>query len=375
MNIENYILLSKNMPNTSDGGSDAYHFDDVVLVKYSNLNKYGLAREGEELISIAANNKRYKGVNTPYHIAFKRVIDGDNNYCYVLQERAKGVCFSNYTTYKNNVNDQLNKQLELFNLPQSIYDKLVSDLYELINMGIELKPKNIFFDKDNGFTIIDLLGYNTTPVNEDSLLDIMTLKRCTEGIFGFTTIDSYTKGATTEIINKSKELSYGIKKKIYIALKNKIVNFDRINRYILRTYSNEELEYFSNNNIPVGDLSFTDKEEKEFDNIINYIIFDYLNKIGYGELSYYDVIVNEIRNILSLMGLKDNFKYHKDYPKLNRNDYEDEWDYNHALYDYLDNMIYDKFDTRLEELSKTTDNLYIKEAYNALNRKRSRVLK
>lgn len=373
--IEEYILLSKNMPNTSDGGSAAYHFDDVVLVEYTNLNKYGLARDNEELISIAANNKRYKGVNTPYHLAFKRIVEGEKNYCCVLQERAKGVCFDRYTSYKNSPDEQIIKQLELFNLPQSIYDKLVSDLYELINMGIELKPKNIYFDKEYGFTIIDLLGYNSTPVNENSLLDIMTLKRLTEAIFNFTVIDSYTKGANTELVNKSKELNYGIKKKIYLALKKKIINFDKINRFILRTYSKEELEYFNNNNIKVEDLSFTDKEHKDFDDIINYIIYNYINKIGKRELSYYDVIVNEIRNLISQMGLKDNFKYHKDYPKLNREDYEDDWDYKDALNNYLNNMIYDKFDKRLEELSNTTDNEYIIGAYKESCKKRSRVLK
>ncbi|GEM_PF-6741190 len=39
--INEYIEKAKGMPNTSDGGSAAYHFDDVVLVKYETLTKYG----------------------------------------------------------------------------------------------------------------------------------------------------------------------------------------------------------------------------------------------------------------------------------------------------------------------------------------------
>ena len=370
MNIEDYIEKSKIMPNTSDGGSAAYHFDDVVLIKYTNKNKYGLAREDEELISIEANKKRDKGVNTPYHIAFKREVLEEDNICFVLQERAKGVCFDKYTTYKNSVNQQINKQLELFNLPQSIYDKLVNDIYELYNMGIELKPKNIYFDKEIGFTIIDLLDYNSNGVDDNNIKDVIDLKRLVEAIFNFTTINSYTKGATDELVNRSKEISYGIKKKIYLALEKKIDNFDKIKRFVLRTYSKEELEYFSNNNIEVGDLSFDNDDYIYFNNIINYIISYCLNKIGRGEISYYDVIVNEIRNLLSLIGLRENFEYHKDYPKLNRDDYEDDWDYNNALRYYLDNLIYDLFNKKLKELAGTTDNEYIIKAYNDLNSKR-----
>lgn len=371
MNIDNYIELSKKMNNTSDGGSAAYHFDDVVLVRYTNYNKYGLARENEELISIEANMKRNRGVNTPYHIAYKREVLDKENICWVLQERAKGVCFDNYTTYKNSVIEQLDKQMELLNLPQSIYDKLVSDIYELYNMGIELKPKNIYFDKEYGFTIIDLLNYNSRTVDDNNLKDVMMLKRYVEAVFNSTTIGSYAKGCAPEIVDKSKIISYGIKKKIYLSLQNKINNFDSIKRHILRTYSKEELDYFNIDE----DLNYNEEDYIFFNNIINNIINYYLNKIEVGQLSYSEVIINEIRITISQLGLKENFKYHKDYPKLNKEDYEDEWEYNYVLDNYLNNLIYNLFDNKIEELSKVKDNLYITNAYNDLIKRRSRVLR
>ena len=58
--IEEYILEVDNMKNISDGGSPAYSFGDVVLIKYSTLNEYGIARKDEELISRAANEKKIK---------------------------------------------------------------------------------------------------------------------------------------------------------------------------------------------------------------------------------------------------------------------------------------------------------------------------
>ena len=39
--IDYYILQAVSMENTSDGGSPAYHFDDVVLIKYHRRKRYG----------------------------------------------------------------------------------------------------------------------------------------------------------------------------------------------------------------------------------------------------------------------------------------------------------------------------------------------
>ena len=91
MNIDELIEKSKSMPNISDGGSKAYSFGDYVLVRYDGHNKYGIARDMEEQVMVAVNNKNNIGVHTPKHVAMQRVVDGEMNYCYVLQERAKAL--------------------------------------------------------------------------------------------------------------------------------------------------------------------------------------------------------------------------------------------------------------------------------------------
>ena len=60
MNIDELIEKSKSMPNISDGGSKAYSFGDYVLVRYDGHNKYGIARDMEEQVMVAVNNKNGK---------------------------------------------------------------------------------------------------------------------------------------------------------------------------------------------------------------------------------------------------------------------------------------------------------------------------
>ena len=156
------------MENVSDGGSPAYSFGDYVLVKYSMLSQYGLARDNEELIAEEANKKNRAGVKTPLHVAIKRTDDGRENVCWVLQEKAKGVSFVNYAYLKNAPQTQLRLQQELLEALDYHYEKCLQDIAELFHMGLELKPKNIFYDnsRDNGgFTFIDLLNYDPTPIS------------------------------------------------------------------------------------------------------------------------------------------------------------------------------------------------------------------
>ena len=186
-NIDEYIKASFKMKNVSDGGSECFDFGNVVLVKYKIPVKYNaIAREDEELIAEAANKKRNMGVNTPYHLAIKRVTDEKDNICYVLQEKAKGVSFNIDNKYYNEPSKQLKVQELLLEAPDTVYEKCVRDLCELFNMGLELKGKNIFYDnsKDGaGFNFIDLLGYNTTPLNPDSISDVVRLDKMVSFIY------------------------------------------------------------------------------------------------------------------------------------------------------------------------------------------------
>ena len=90
-------------------------------------------------------------------MAIKRVTDEKDNICYVLQEKAKGASFNISNKYYNEPSKQLKVQELLLEAPDTVYEKCVSDLCELFNMGLELKEKNIFYDnsKDGaGFTLL-----------------------------------------------------------------------------------------------------------------------------------------------------------------------------------------------------------------------------
>lgn len=175
--IDDYIQMAEEMKSTSDGGSVAYHFQDVCLIKYTIGKKYGPARKSAEVVSEIANRKNGKGVRTPKHLGIKRLIVNENDVCYVLQERAKGENFRKYTDFKD-INAAIEMKSRLANAPDSHYEQLIRDFCELFHLGIELKPKNIFYDEsiqDGGFTIIDLEGGTEEPLDSNSLEEVLEI--------------------------------------------------------------------------------------------------------------------------------------------------------------------------------------------------------
>lgn len=368
--IEEYILEAKNMKNISDGGSAAYDFGSVVLIKYSIPTKYGVARENEELVAVSANEMKANGVNTPRHLAIKRIYEGDNNICFVLQEKANGISFTNYCTSDPKL--QLYYQEELAGAPDSHYEKCISDLSMLFHMGLELKPKNIFYDKskDNGgFTFIDLLNYDSTPMDFDSIRDVLWLDKYARFISNFTQISSYNNMASEEEKNRSLELSYQIRCKIFKAMEKVIPNFNKFRRWILRTNPKDLLSFFENNGIFVGDLSLTEVEYAQFDYYIEEIVNECIEKISSGENKLWQIEVNEIRNMLNEMGMREAYSIHISNPINNREEYEDEWEFEQAQRENLDALVKDKFYQRLIEIANVSTNPNILEAKKELNEK------
>ena len=235
-NIEYYIEQSKSMENTSDGGSEAYHFEDVVLIKYVKKVEYGNARECEEDVAKAANEKNAQGVRTPKHIAIKRVTEGDYNICWVLQERAKGRNFGYYSSFDNDPIIQIERQQELLSAPDSHYDKLVSDMCELLNLGTEVKSKNVFYDdnyENGGFTIIDLLGGSNEPFNPDSIEDLLKVWKNLDYIVMQTIVSQFKDDSNCR--EKSVELSMHMRQRIFTSMERVIPNFEEHRREVLRT--------------------------------------------------------------------------------------------------------------------------------------------
>lgn len=372
-NIDEYIKASFKMKNVSDGGSECFDFGNVVLVKYKIPVKYNaIARENEELIAEAANKKRNMGVNTPYHLAIKRVTDDKDNICYVLQEKAKGVSFNIY--YKEPA-EQLQVQELLLEASDTVYEKCVSDLCELFNMGLELKGKNIFYDnsKDGaGFTFIDLLGYNTTPLNPDSISDIIRLDKLVSFISNIPRINTYSKTATKEQIEESTILYYKMKQKTFKAMEKVVPNFSRFRRWVLRTYSNDVLDFFEKNGTVVANLTLTDDECREFDNYIEQIINECLEKLAIGKNEFWQIRANEIRISLDMMGLQAAWKYHSANPINDPSAFDDKWDFERAMKIYLEDIVNKEFNERLESVSETSLNPNILKAREELDEEKEK---
>lgn len=161
--IEEAIEQSKNKNSiTKHTSTRCFDFGEYVLLLYKRENKYGLAREDAESAMEGANRLADLGVNTPRYYAIKRVKDDDFNYCYILQDKAKGKQCNKICDYD-----------EIVDIPQEHYDKLAFDLCALKEMGTEsCNISNLFYDTKSGFWIIDLtpcIWYAKTITDEQAL--------------------------------------------------------------------------------------------------------------------------------------------------------------------------------------------------------------
>lgn len=379
INIDEYIEKSKNMENTSDGGSASFIFGDKVLVCYKTKSKYGIPRENEEEIMININKLVDKGVNTPRHLAYKRKTVGDTAYCYVLQEKAPGVCFEKYCRI-DNPTEQLKKQKEIVEIPNEHYEKYISDLIELFYFGLEPKPKNFFYDKEKGFTTIDLSeSDNDKKFDKTSLKDILYLFRLTYSITNCS-IPFYNKTATPEMKKLSTDMNHLIQFKIFNAVKNTIPNFDKYERFILRTYDNEILEQFRNFGLQFNDLSLNAEEETTFNEIIHKIAKESVEKIKSGKYKFWQIKVNEIRNELSNYGLKSSWMYNRNNTRK-QDEKPENWnnDEEYTFYDYkmecekdLENICFNIFVNLLKKESYESNNEYVNKAIEELQEEKKK---
>ena len=374
-NIEDYIQQTINMENTSDGGSPAYHFDDVVLVKYRGSIKYGQTREGAELIAQKANEKNGKGVRTPAHLAIKRVIDGEEEICWVLQERAKGRSFGDYCSNKDS-KIQLYMQSILANSPESHYEKFINDVCELFNLGLELKPKNMFYDESvqtGGFTIIDLLKFSGETFNPNSLKDVLHLCGMIQGVYNCSCISSYDKVATESDKMISQQQYFKIRQKIFIAMEKTIPNFEQHRRWILRSMPDEVLVFFANNGTYVGDLSLNDQEYEQFEQTVKNIVESSIQKIENGENVYWQIGANEIRRDLDQWGMQDAWRFHKSNNR-DKNEFSgdlSDYDYKRECTKDLEVNLNQLFEEQLDILSINSSNQLILQAKGELDKARA----
>lgn len=249
-------------------------------------------------------------------------------------------------------------QLKIANAPDSHYEKLVKDLCELKHLGIELKPKNVFYDEDlqnGGFTIIDMLGENAgNKIFDNSLESVSEVYRLLHFVNGFTKIRGFDADATEEDKHTSTQQDLKIQLKLFSAMGKTIENFEQHKRWILRLMPQKQLEFFEENGVIVGDLTLTSPEQEKFNQLTNEIVNNAIVNVKEGKFLYWQIKVNEIRNNLD-GPIQESWQYHpenkldkKDFP----NEYGDFYEYKTASKDQLQKILYDRFDEELGLLTK-----------------------
>lgn len=361
--IDEYIELSKGMQNTSDGGSPSFDFGDAVLIKYTSPKKYNnIPRKNEENVAVIANKKNEQGVRTPKHLGIKRTEDEANLICWVLQEKAAGKCYERYRS--KNPQEQIRLQKIILEAPDSHFDRCIMDLCEIFHMGLETKPKNVFYDesKENGgFTFIDLLDNDETPLNPDSIEDIIFLNKVYSFVFGSTTISSYDEKAGQEEKDISNSISIKIQEKLISAMERVIPNFQKHKRWLLRTYPASTLEIFKRDVFYTESLNLNEEEIQEFYERFEEFTNELIRKIESGKSKLWQIYANEIRNGLSDNGLEAAWFYHKSNKRM-QSDYETIYDYEYDCKHDLQSMAKLLFEEKLNTLSQTSNNPNIQQA-------------
>lgn len=156
-NIDYYIERANNMQPTDQSpraGSMGYRIDDVILLKYDINRK-------DERMQKAINDAADRGAKTPKYLGTKE----EGNIYWVLQELAKG---KNYIA-----NEDVGKYFtDLIKASDKQYRDLLVTMKELYGFELEIRGTNIFYDRDEGFTVIDIAGLSERQFDENSSEDI-----------------------------------------------------------------------------------------------------------------------------------------------------------------------------------------------------------
>lgn len=346
INIEDAIKKSKELPNISVGGSICYDFGDVVLVKYTLPLKYVKpgyrARENQEIVMKGINEKVIKGVNTPKHIDMKRIVEDENDVCYVLQEKCKGKNCAQMARYGELIEEVLTELKYVNNIPFEHYEKLVSDACMLYEMGYEAKNKNLFYDEETGFWFIDFLSNKEDekfdPNNPKKVFE--TLKYVCPKPLQIASKLSYGIEISDEDKKKYDTLRCSSNAKFFLACKNMIPTFNKYEFFYLLDEDDILKKYLMDNGVVNRDLfCVTNKDFEVFNELFISVVNDICKEIIVKGKEYWDVEVNEIRNKSNLFALNTFYKNYicKD---IKRKDYQDEWEYDNAInQSYTNNMM------------------------------------
>ena len=345
-NIDEAIEKAKKLDNISVGGSACYDLGNVVLVKYTlplTWVKPGYrARENQEIVMQGINKKAALGVNTPRHLDMKRVVEGENDVCYVLQEKCKGKCCGLMAKYGAPIERVLSESKFVSLIPFEHYRKLVSDACMLYEMGYEAKNKNLFYDVETGFWFIDFLDNrenNKFDPNDPKKI-FKTIKYVCPKPLQIASSLSYDAVISDEDREKLNDLVWASKAKFLLACKKEIPTFNKYEFFYLLEESDDYKRYLRDNGVINHDLFTARKEDYEiYRELFMHVVNSICCEIANTGKQYWDVAINSIRNesnLFNLIGFYINYICNA----IKREDYEDEREYGYAIVDsYTSNMM------------------------------------
>ena len=346
ISIDEAIEKAKKLDNVSVGGSPCYDFGDIVLVKYKLPLEYVKpgyrAREKQEIVMKGINEKAAMGVNTPRHLDMKRVVEGENDVCYVLQEKCKGKCCGLMAKYGAPIERVLNDLKFVSLIPFEQYRKLVSDACMLYEMGYEAKNKNLFYDVETGFWFIDFLDNR-----EDNKFDPNSPKKIFETIkyicprpLQIASSLKYDDVISNDDREKLDNLVWSSKTKFLLACKKEIPTFSKYEFFYLLAEDDNYKKYLIDNEFANRDLFNAREEDYEtYRELFTYVVNDICCEIADKGKQFWDVEANSIRNKSNLFNLCIFYEKYicKD---IKREKFEDEYEYEYAVrYSYTNNMM------------------------------------
>ena len=295
-NIDWYINESLNRENISTSYTKAYSFSDdgVILVQYSK------DRPNMDEVSSEIEKLNREGVNTPRYLDYKYVGD----YCYVLQELEKGICFSEITR---------NHNLEFAsNIPSNHYEKFIRDVIKMNGLGIELRPRNFFYDEEVGFTIIDIQGVYNSSFDSNSLVDVNFMFNHI-----YSGLNVNFENASNEELDKLEILNAKRKIKILGAFDNSLDGFSKFKRWILRNNFNvlSDLNKYGYN---VSNLDLSEDEKSFFNELVSKYIDIDIEELLEGKDEFGRNNKSKVRN-----ALEGSILFYDDYQYK---DFDDNWD-------------------------------------------------
>lgn len=338
IDIKDAIIKSKEMKNVSDGGSDCFDFGDVVLVKYSCPKKFIKdnirTRSMEDDVMEGVNKKADMGVNTPRHLQIFRPDindEGDDDLCYVLEEKCKGVNCAPMGRYGVSFDEMIRSLKEVDKIPYEHIVKLVSDGCMLYEMGYEAKNKNLFYDNETGFWYIDFLSNDKDDqFDGNDISKVFEAVKCRiPRITQLVSQTSYLSKLTQEQEKQRDELYFKLKIKMLAAYLKVIPTLRKYDKFFLITENDDYKRYLMEHGYSKNLFALEESDYQIFNELYELVLNKIVNEVIGGK-EYRYIVCNSIRIDSGLFNLPKVWMLHKSNP-IKREEFEEDYDYRTAV--------------------------------------------